>query len=320
MIINRLFIGIAVIFITELITPSCCSQGQVSNMKIEKLSEIKAKLGEGSIWDYKRQILYWIDIEGCMLYEFSPVSKQTTSHRTGKKPGTVVPESETTVVLGLEDGVYRMFLQNDSLELIAKPSSLLANQRFNDGKCDPQGRFWLGSIGPRKSCFLYCMDNEGKIKEVLDSVTTSNGIIWSPDSTKMYYTDTNTRQIRQFSFDGKTGNLSNEKVIIEIPDGMGAPDGMTIDAEGKLWVAMWGGHAVCRFDPETGSLLQRIEVPAINVTSCAFGGKDLDILYVTSSSQNMSENDSLNLPDAGKLHCLRPGVKGINANYYINSK
>jgi sugar lactone lactonase YvrE len=284
-------------------------------VKAEKVSELKAQLGEGSIWDYQRQVLYWIDIEKGILYEYNPQLNTTISHVAGKKIGTIVPESENSVILALQDGIYRMYLSSDSLEFITKPGSLKENQRFNDGKCDPHGRFWVGSMGPEKSCFLYCLNNDGEISEKLDGITTSNGIIWSPDSSKMYYTDTNTLKINQFDFDVNTGNLTNEKVIIEVPGNQGAPDGMTIDSEGMLWVAFWGGHGVYCYNPKTGLILQKIEIPAKNITSCAFGGKDLDILFITTASIGMSNDDNLSLPDAGKLFRVKPGVKGIKANY-----
>jgi len=287
-----------------------------SNLKPQKVSEIKAKLGEGSIWDPNKQVLYWIDIEEGILFEYNPITKQTLSHKAGKKIGTIVPETHKTVILALQDGVYRMFLDNDSLEFIAKPSSLLENQRFNDGKCDPNGRFWLGSIGPKNTCFLYKLDNDGSITEVLDNITTSNGITWSLDSKKMYYIDTNSGKVRQFDYDIKTGTISNEKTIVEIPGNIGYPDGMTIDSEGKLWVALWSGSAVHRYDPESGELLQKITVPAKNVTSCAFGGKDLDDLYITCASIGMSDDEARKLPDAGKLFVVKPGVKGVKANFF----
>lgn len=321
MFMSRLLVFISILIINQMITPSCRSKEQaVSNLKVEQVSEIKAKLGEGSIWDHKKQVLYWVDIEEGTLFEYDPVLNTTKSHLIGKKPGTVVPETDNTVVLALEDGVYRMFLHNDSLEFITKPLSLLSNQRFNDGKCDPFGRLWVGSIGAYKAGFLYCLNNDGKITEELDSITVSNGIIWSLDSTKMYYVDTRTSKVRQFDFDVINGSISNEKVIIEVPDSLGSPDGMTIDSEGKLWIACWGGYSVCRYDPVNGEIMQKIDIPAKNVTSCAFGGKDLDVLYITTAGLYMTVEEQDRLPDSGKLFFVKPGVKGIKANYIKISK
>jgi sugar lactone lactonase YvrE len=314
---KQLLIVIMLFLITQVAGISCIAQNKTdSNFKVEKVSEIKAKLGEGSIWDYQRQVLYWIDIEEGILFEYDPLLKSTKSHKAGKKIGTIVPETANTVVLALQDGIYRMFLNNDSLEFIARPSSLSTDQRFNDGKCDPAGRLWVGSIGPENSCFLYCINNEGIITERLDNITVSNGIIWSLDSTKMYYTDTHTSKIRQYDFDILTGNINNEKVIIEIPESMGYPDGMTIDSEGKLWIASWNGNSVYRYDPLSGKLMQKIDLPAKNVTSCAFGGKDLDVLYITTASIDMTEGELVKMPDAGRLFSINTGVKGIKANYF----
>ncbi len=312
---------LSLIFVVQMLSQSSPVKAQmISNPKVEKVSEIKAKLGEGSIWDQNKQVLYWVDIEEGKLFEYSPLQNKTITHNAGKKIGTIVPETDNTVVLALQDGIYRMFLHNDSLEFIAKPSSLNDKQRFNDGKCDPQGRFWVGSIGAYNSCFLYRLDHDGNITEMLDSVTTSNGIIWSQDSKKMYYVDTRSSKVRQFEFNGTDGSISHEKVIIEIPKTLGHPDGMTIDNEGKLWIALWGGSCVCRYDPLTGELLQKIDVPAKNVTSCAFGGKNLDILYITTASIGMNEEEGTLLPEAGKLFRLKTGFSGINANFIKISK
>jgi sugar lactone lactonase YvrE len=319
--ISRSFIVFLGLLNMQLATQSCIPKEQpASDLKVEKVSEIKAKLGEGSIWDYHKQVLYWVDIEEGTLFEYNPETDSTVSHFAGKKIGTIVPETDSTVVLALQDGVYRMFLRNDSLEFISKPSSLLSNQRFNDGKCDPKGRFWVGSMGPENSCFLYCLDNDGKITEVLDSITVSNGIIWSLDSTKMYYIDTRISKVRQFSFDMRDGSISNEKVIIEVPGNLGSPDGMTIDCEGKLWIAFWRGHGVYRYNPENGEIMQKIDLPAKNVTSCAFGGKDLDVLYITTSCLDMNEEELGNLPDAGKLFKVKTSVRGIKASFFKISK
>ncbi|MCB8998793.1 MAG: SMP-30/gluconolactonase/LRE family protein [Bacteroidales bacterium] len=314
--INLLFISILAgcgFFCLSCMTNNQSSPGSDSRVSI--VSDHKAKLGEGSLWDSKRQILYYIDIEEGILFEYDPVTDKIVSHKTGRKVGTVVPESDTTVVLALQDGIYRMYLHNDSLEFIARPSSLLDNQRFNDGKCDPLGRFWVGSMASSKSAFLYCLDNEARIHEILDSISISNGIIWSPDSSKMYYTDTPTGKIWQFDFNKSDGSISGRKIVIEVPDSLGAPDGMTIDSEGKLWVAFWGGSGVYQCDPSTGEILQKIEVPAKNVTSCAFGGPDLDILFITTASIGMNEEETKQYPDAGKLFSIKMKVKGIPSNY-----
>ncbi|MFW5645205.1 MAG: SMP-30/gluconolactonase/LRE family protein [Bacteroidota bacterium] len=276
-------------------------------------------LGEGSIWDHEREVLYWVDIQGKLLHGYDPVHGKHTSLELPSTIGTIVPESHNTVIVALKDGIYRMFLNADSLVFIAKPASLKEEERFNDGKCDPQGRLWVGSMrvkGNPGDSYLYQYDPKEGFSEMIDSVSISNGIIWSQDSKFMYYIDTPTRRIMQYDFDLKSGMISNGKIAVEISDTLGHPDGMTIDEEGKLWVGMWGGHAVCRFDPMNGQLMQRIEVPAKNVTSCAFGGKNLDTLYITTARLGMNEEEKKQYPHAGGLFQVVPGVKGIEANFF----
>jgi sugar lactone lactonase YvrE len=288
--------------------------------KIEHVMGTTAILGEGSIWDYRKQVLYWIDIQKNTLYMYDPVNEASKSFDLGQNVGTIVPETDSTVIVALKDGVYRLELDSGDLSAIGHPESLKPEERFNDGKCDPQGRFWVGTMrikGKTGDSHLYRMDHDGTFTEMLDSVSVSNGIIWSPDGKKMYYTDTPTREIMSFDFDGSNGSISNPKVSVSIADSLGSPDGMTIDADGNLWVAMWGGHAVCCFNPENGALLNRIEVPAKNVTSCAFGGPDLKVLYITTASTGMKEDEKEKYPEAGGLFRVIPGASGINANYFV---
>lgn len=284
--------------------------------EVKVTSNIKALLGEGSIWDHRRQVLYWIDIENGILFEYDPVAETTQKHFAGKKIGTVVPESVGTVILAMEDGIYRMNLKDDSLEFLCKPETLRRDQRFNDGKCDPAGRLWVGSMGPSLTAFLYCMDSEKQISERIDSISTSNGITWSLDSTRMYYIDTPTSCVREYSYDVKTGKLGKERIAVSIPKSSGYPDGMTIDTEGMLWIAQWGGYGVYRYDPVSGQLLQKIPVPVKNVTSCAFGGKNLDILFITTVEIGNQSSDLKDQPYAGRLFRVVTGQRGIEANYY----
>ena len=308
-------------------TISACNQARseernhsnVTQPTVEHVMQTTSILGEGSIWDYKKQVLYWIDIQKGLLYKYDPVAETNTMYELHQNVGTIVPETDNTVIVALKDGVYRFTLSTNTFEFIGKPASLKTQERFNDGKCDPQGRFWVGTMrisGKAGDSYLYKMDHDGTFTEMLDSVSISNGIIWSPDGTKMYYIDTPTRKVMAFDFDGQTGTISNPRVAVTVADTLGHPDGMTIDAEGRLWVAMYGGHAVCRFNPDNGELLQRIEVPAKNVTSCAFGGPGLDELYITTASQGMNEADKKAYPLAGGLFRVKPGVKGMKSNYF----
>jgi sugar lactone lactonase YvrE len=276
-------------------------------------------LGEGSVWDHKREVLYWIDIQGKKLFEYDPATGTNTSRDLPIAIGTVVPEGQNSVIVALKDGIYRKYLSSDSLEFIARPESLKEEERFNDGKCDPQGRLWVGAMrikGKPGDSKLYSYDPGRGFSEKVDSVSISNGIIWSLDNQSMYYIDTPTRQIVKYAFNAEDGSISDPVTVVEIADTLGHPDGMTIDEEGMLWVGMWGGYAVCRFNPANGSLEERIEVPAKNVTSCAFGGEDFQTLYITTASVGMNEGEKEEFPKAGGLFQVKPGVKGVNAGFF----
>jgi sugar lactone lactonase YvrE len=233
--------------------------------------------------------------------------------------GTVVPCDEDTVLVGLQDGVYEMSLSTKELKFIQDPEGREVGNRYNDGKCDESGRLWIGTMDkdctPKKANF-FVVTPDGQGERVLEDVTISNGVIWSPDGKKMYYQDTPTRNITAFDFDNEKGVISNRKEIIHLPDSLGTPDGNTIDEEGMLWVANWDAACVTRWNPHTGELLQRIDVPALNVTAVAFGGENMDELYITTASLYMPEDKSANYPQAGKLFVVKPGEKGLKCNYW----
>jgi sugar lactone lactonase YvrE len=274
-------------------------------------------LGEGSLWHPVENVLYRIDIDSGFLFTLKPESGKETKYELGQKVGTVVPIDTGGVMVALKDGIYAYNLKNRQLKLLVSPEKELTRNRFNDGKCDPAGRFWVGSMGPRYEASLYRITANGACDKMVDSVTISNGIVWTEDKKTMYYIDTNTGEVRAFDYDNSTGDITNARVVIKFPSGIGMPDGMSIDSEGMLWIAHWGGYCVGRWNPATGKMIAKIEIPAPNVTSCAFGGKNLDVLYITTASTGMSANDLIKYPDSGKLFVANPGVKGVKANLFI---
>lgn len=276
------------------------------------------QVGEAPIWDYKNQRLLWIDTQGS-LFIYTPKDGKNREIKLDRMIGTVVPCDEDTVLVGLQDGIYEMSLSTKELKFIQDPEGREVGNRYNDGKCDESGRLWIGTMDkdctPKKANF-FVVTPDGQGERVLEDVTISNGVIWSPDGKKMYYQDTPTRNITAFDFDNEKGVISNRKEIIHLPDSLGTPDGNTIDEEGMLWVANWDAACVTRWNPHTGELLQRIDVPALNVTAVAFGGENMDELYITTASLYMPEDKSANYPQAGKLFVVKPGVKGLKCNYW----
>ena len=191
--------------------------------------------------------------------------------------------------------------------------------RLNDGKCDPSGRLWVGSMNwqqEKGKAQLFNITKDGVVSTKIDSVTISNGIVWTKNKKTMYYIDTPTSQIKAYDYNNASGDISNERVVVEIPEELGFPDGMTIDAEDMVWAGMWNGNAVIRFNPKTGEILQKIEIPAHNVTSCAFGGENLETLYVTTAKIDMTNEELEKYPLAGSVFKVNPGVKGVKSNFF----
>ena len=213
-------------------------------------------------------------------------------------------------------GFASLDLETEQLEILADPEHDLPENRFNDGKCDPAGRFWAGTLsleGKRGTCNLWRLDADLSVHKMLEGVSVSNGIVWTADRTAMYYVDTPTRRVDRFDYDHDTGEIDNRSVAVRIPDGMGFPDGMTIDSEGMLWVCLWQGGKVSRWDPVTGELLATVDLPASNVTSCAFGGEELDQLYITTARITIDEERLKEQPLAGGLFRADVGVTGVPA-------
>ncbi len=285
---------------------------------VEIVLDAKTMLGEGSIWQPIEKKLYWIDIEGKTLHLYDPEAKIDKQFLVGERIGTVVPVKGGGALVALQNGIHKMDTKTGRLTFLNNPLPD-GKMRFNDGKCDPSGRFWVGSLAldtRRKGASLYRFDGDKTIHQMLDSVTISNGIVWSADKKTMYYNDTPTLTVQAFDYKDATGEISNRRVAVRIPKDSGAPDGMTIDAEGKLWVALWGGNGVARFDPNTGELLQKITVPAPHVTSCAFGGANLETLYITTAREGMSADKLKEFPLSGGLFSIKPGVRGVPAFFY----
>lgn len=274
----------------------------IKKLKAEPVLRSRALLGEGAIWDTDNEVLHWVDIEGFKMNTFNPDDKSNKSIDVKEHIGTVVKRSNT------DDGEFLVALpgkfvsvdqkgNQNILGTVDEPNSV----RMNDGKCDPAGRFWCGSMAfdfTARAGNLWMMDTNLKIHHKLDKVTISNGLVWTADSKTMYYIDTPTGQIDAFDFELETGEIKNRRIVYK-HEMSGYLDGMTIDTEDNLYVATWEGSAVYKINPKTGSVISIIEVPgASRITSCAFGGPNLEDLYITSSAQ---DTDPEKEPNAGAL-------------------
>ena len=290
-------------------------------MKPELIIDAKATLGEGPVWDAKTQTLYWIDIREKRIYTGADVlveldefvgciaSRQSGGLVFTQRYSFWITSTSLSASLDHTPGEPDSVRTALALDLEHEPR----NNRFNDGKCDPRGRFLAGTmdnneVAPTGS--LYSFDGTSATK-LLTGVTISNGLAWSPDHKTLYYIDTPTREVRAFDYDLDTGMIANARVVIYVPEALGWPDGMTSDTQGNLWIAMWGGAQVTRWNPNTGQLLEQIPVPAKNVSSCVFGGKDLNELYLTSARIGLDEATLKQYPLTGGVFRLETKVAGM---------
>lgn len=273
-----------------------------------------AQLGEGALWDSRLQVLYWVDILGKKFWRSDPAAGRHEDFAIGQFVGTIVPRQRGGVLLAQHGGFAAYDFTTQKLTEICDPENNQPALRFNDGKCDPAGRFWAGTMpvaGPAPIGSLYCLYPDLHVERKVTEVSCSNGIVWSLDHQTMYYIDTGLGRVDAFDFDLDTGNIGQRRVAFTIPKEMGYPDGSTLDADGMLWVAHWGGARVTRWNPLTGQCLATVHFPTPQITSCAFGGPRLDQLYVT-SAQIGQETDPL----AGGLFCVDVGVQGIPASEF----
>lgn len=284
--------------------------------------DAKAQLGEGALWHEGAQRLYWVDIEGKKLHLYDPATHQDREIPVGERIGTVVPTQEGNALVALQNGIHLLNLDSEKLSLVANPLEGTPNIRFNDGKCDPAGRFWVGSMDldeKKNVAALYRINHDGSVKKMLGDITISNGIVWSADKKTMYYIDSPTHKVMAYDYDDASGDLSNPRVAVQVPQEAGSPDGMAIDAEDKLWIAHWGGSSVVCWNPHNGEMMRRIELPAPHVTSCAFGGENLETLYMTTARQGLDSDQLEQYPLSGGLFMIKPGVQGVPAHFFQGS-
>jgi sugar lactone lactonase YvrE len=282
-------------------------------MEIERLTSVAAQLGEGPCWHAPEQVLYWVDIQGKRLHRHDPgKGPGSASWAFDEMIGTVAPHRAGGLLLAFQDGVVIFDPSSGRREPLAtiEPNS---RTRLNDGKCDPGGRFWVGSMDIEETEAiggLYRIDHDGTVTQWADGIGVSNGLTWSPEGHQMYYIDSPTRSVFVFDMDTATGDLSNRRILCTFSEEEGFPDGMTSDAEGNLWIAHWAGARITKRDPASGTVLQTIRTRAWQTSACCFGGPELEDLYITSARMTLTETQKRDYPDSGHLMRLPLGVKG----------
>ncbi|MEM7384263.1 MAG: SMP-30/gluconolactonase/LRE family protein [Verrucomicrobiota bacterium] len=280
---------------------------------VERLEIGVARLGEGPCWHESEGVLYWVDIMGHVVHRYDPRTGEDRTVDVGEPVGTVAPRASGGLLLGLVNGLAFLDLDTGRLDRLPAIDDR-PETRFNDGKCDPQGRFWVGTMDreteDRPLGNLYRMDPDLSVHLMETSVTISNGMGWSPDERTFYYADSPTRCVFAYDFERTTGAIENRRVVIRLKDGEGFPDGLTTDAEGMIWLAQWGGSCVTRRNPATGGILETVPTEAPHTSACCFGGVDRRDLYITSAREGRTEEELKKELESGALYRWRAGVTG----------
>lgn len=276
----------------------------------EPVSSHQASLGEGPHWIDEK--LYWLDIVGKRLLIHDPAG-QDREMPLPCMPGAIAPRRAGGLIVAWEQGFSLLDPKTLVHEPICHPESGVTTTRFNDGGIDPAGRFWAGTMGyngePNFGS-LYMLGTDRRAYRKVKPVSVSNGIAWSRDGQTMYYVDSLTRLVQAFDFDVTTGEISHPRIAIRIDHGAALPDGMTMDLDGNLWIALWDGGAVICHDPVSGKLIDRIDLPVRLATSCAFGGSDFKTLYITTAYVSLTDAQRKEQPLAGRVFAADVGVRG----------
>lgn len=290
----------------------------MSAVDVTLVLDIRTELGEGPLWDDRRQRLLFVDIMRGHVHEFDPVSGLDRVVEFPWPVGAVALHESGEWLLAAANGFYQADPATGVTTLVAAVEADLPGNRMNDGYVDARGRFWAGTMGMhrvRNAGTLYRLDPDWAVYPMVTPVSTSNGIDWSPDNRIAYYIDTPTGRVDQFDFDLSTGTPTNRRPFVEIPSAEGSPDGLIVDAEGFVWVCLWKGAAVRRYAPD-GRLDMVIPMPAAQTTKCAFGGANLDDLFITTAWTGLTDAERAAQPLAGGVFRCRPGVKGRPPNRF----
>lgn len=281
----------------------------------------RAELAEGPVWH--EGALWWVDIVVGTLNRLDPETRSVSSRATGSFLGAAVPCADGRWLLARQHECTLFDWETGRFTPLAGPGEgIRPRHRFNDGKCDPVGRFWAGTMSldhAHEEASLFVVEAPGQIRRMMDRVSLSNGMGWSPDGKFYYHIDTPRHRVSRFAFDLATGALGARKTLIEFKDSEGFPDGMTVDAAGHLWIALWSGASVVRVHGQTGEVMERHSLPVSQVSSCTFGGPDLCTLYITSAWEGMTLNQRIAEPLAGSLFALRTETPGLPVTLFRNT-
>ncbi|MBA4302034.1 MAG: regucalcin [Cyclobacterium sp.] len=274
-------------------------------------------LGEGPLWIADLGCFFWVDIEKGNLHRYHLTSEKLEIRHFPHYLAVVLKGQNGKLILGLDRKLVWYDWETEEIEKLCEVETNQPLHRFNDGKVDFKGRIWIGTLSTKftdRAGSLYRIDSKLKPEAQLNNLTIPNGMAWTTDGQTFYFIDTPTRKIQEFAFDAESGRIEFRRIAVEIPEDLGFPDGMCIDREGMLWVAHYGGSGVYRWNPKNGELLDNLELPVPHVTSCCFGGENLDVMLITTAQENMTESDLKKYPQSGDVFLVKMEVGGLETN------
>ncbi len=284
------------------------------DLGVECVSESHSLLGEGPMWSPRDGALYWVDILTPAIHRFDTATGTDTETKLGSMVSLVIPKATGGLLVATPGGLMTYDGDSKRLQAFCHPEAERPGNRYNDGKCDRMGRLWVGTLDMGTAANrgnLFRVEADGAWKKMDSGFTVANGMGWSPDNRRMYFTDSMRRTVYAYDFDLRSGEIANRRPLITLDATDGTPDGLTVDEDGCIWVAIWDAWRVSRYSPD-GQEMLRIKMPVPRPTSCCFGGENLDTLYVTSASVRLNADVLAAAPLSGSLFAVRvPGVRGL---------
>jgi sugar lactone lactonase YvrE len=282
--------------------------------EIEHVLAVQCEAGESPRWDAEGQLLYWADIVDPHLYCFNPQTRELNTYPCSVPVTGIGLRKAGGLILASKTGLYLLDASFQTYTFLVDPEAHKPNVRFNDGMVDRQGRYWAGTLNEtdfsKPDGSLYRLDPDGTLHTVDTSLNVPNGMGWSPDDKTMYLVDSGAQVIYSYDFDASAGTIANRRVFAQVPSQDGMPDGLTVDSVGGVWIGHWGGGHLKRYDPE-GKLERKIQLPVQNVTTCMFGGPDLDELYICTAWFLLNQDERRAQPGAGDLFRVKTGFRGV---------
>lgn len=277
-----------------------------------------AETGEGPAWDDKAQLLYWLDIPHAQVFVYNPASSSNVTFDLSDRfssVGTLAPRQNGGLLIAPDRKIAFLDPASGKSEVVLELETDQPGNRFNDGKCDPLGRFLVGSMAKKQDGSphgsLYCIETDLRVRKLRDGLFISNGMGWSPDFRQFYLADSASRDVWAYDYDLPSGGISNQRTVLRLPPGDSVADGMTVDQQGMIWLALWDGACVTRWNPQDGKLLETFHFPAKRTTSCVFGGSQMNELFVTSAVEGLTKDDWQKYPHNGALMQLVTTIRGM---------